>query len=309
MLQKVPKQYLAQTRRIFHCNCKIKIPIEFGEQLLEESFEVLEEIDRKYNSYVSGSYFNRINEMHGKWTAVDQSCIEMINTIKKVSAITKGHYDITCMPLLKLWGFYKEDNFKLPKSDEIAAALTKVNFRSIVTDGLNVKIDAEQEIITGSFIKAFAVDKTIAFLKKQGVTDAIINAGGSTISSLNDNSHPTWKINIPDPFVKDGLKTGLQINSQTFSLSGSLDNHLIIDGKKYGHILNCVSGYPSETVQTGVLTKSAFLGDILSTALFTVPDSMRNEVTAELKKHFDFDYFIIDNDNKKTLTECFQYLR
>lgn len=309
MLQKVPKQYLAQTRRIFHCNCKIKIPVEFGEQLLEKSFEVLEEIDRKYNSYVSGSFFSRINEMRGSWVTVDKDCIEMINTIQKVSVITKGHYDITCMPLLRLWGFYKEDNHKLPKSDELAYALEKVNFRSILTDGLNIKINTEQEIITGSFIKAFAVDKTIAFLKSQGVTDAVINAGGSTISSLNDASHPAWKINIPDPFNKEAFKTGLEISSQTFSLSGSVDNHLVIDGKKYGHILNCITGYPAETLQTGVLTKSAFLGDVLSTALFTVPAVMRNEVTAELKKHFDFDYFIIDNDNKKILAECFQYLR
>ncbi|WP_289659430.1 FAD:protein FMN transferase [Flavobacterium panacagri] len=309
MLQKVPKQYLAQTRRIFHCNCKIKIPIAFGEQLLEKSFEILEEIDRKYNSYVSGSYFSIINEKRGSWVTVDQDCIEMIRTIHKVSVITKGHYDITCMPLLKLWGFYKENSHKLPKSNELKSALEKVNFRTILTDGLNVKINTNQEIITGSFIKAFAVDKTIEFLKKQGITDAIINAGGSTISALNDADHPSWKINVPDAFNKDEFKTGLEINSQTFSLSGNVDNHLIIGGKKYGHILNCITGYPAETAQTGVLTKNAFLGDILSTALFTVPAAMLDEVTAELKKHFDFDYFIIDNDNKKTLTECFQYLR
>ncbi|MFD2940242.1 FAD:protein FMN transferase [Flavobacterium notoginsengisoli] len=309
MLQKAPKQYLAQTRRIFHCNCKIKIPIEHGEQLLEKSFELLEEIDRKYNSYVFGSYFSCINERRGNWFTVDQDCIEMINTIQKVSVITKGHYDITCMPLLKLWGFYKENNHKLPKSNELLSALEKVDFRSILTDGLKVKIGTEQEIITGSFIKAFAVDKAIEFLKGQGVTDAVINAGGSTISSLNDTSHPVWKVNIPDPFIKDAFKTGLQINSQTFSLSGSVDNHLIIDGKKYGHILNCITGYPAESIQTGVLTKSAFVGDVLSTALFTVPAVMRNEVIAELKKDFDFEYFIIDNDNKKTFTECFQYLR
>lgn len=309
MLQKVPKQYIAQTRRIFHCNCKIKIPVEFGEQLLDKSFQIFEEIDRKYNSYVPDSYFSRINEMSGNWTSVDQHCIEMINTIKKISDSTKGHYDITCMPLLKLWGFYKEDKHNLPKVDQINTTLKKVSFKSIIIDGLNVKIDAEQEIITGSFIKAFAVDKTIEFLKSQGVTDAVINAGGSTISSLNDTSHPAWKINIPDPFIKDRFKTGLQISSQTFSLSGSINNNLIIDGKKYGHILDCKTGYPAATVQTGVLTKSAFLGDVLSTALFTLPVATRAEVIEELKKHFDFDYFIIDNDNKKTNTECFQYLR
>ncbi|WP_164515283.1 FAD:protein FMN transferase [Flavobacterium ustbae] len=309
MLQKVPKQYLAQTRNIFHCNCKIKIPIEFSEELLERAFEVLEEIDLKYNSYVSGSYFSCINENRGNWTPIDQDCVEMIRMIKKVSLITKGHYDITCMPLLQLWGFYKENNHSLPKKDELATALEKVNFRSIAIEGLNVKIGAEQEIITGSFIKAFAVDKTIAFLKSHGVADAIINAGGSTISSLNDASHTAWKINIPDALSKDVFKTGLQINSQTFSLSGSIDNNLLIDGKKYGHILDCITGYPAENLQTGVLTKSAFLGDVLSTALFTVPATIRDEVIAELKQHFDFDYFIIDNDHKKIVTECFQYLR
>ncbi len=288
MLPTVCKTYLTKTQFLFHCNIKIKIPESFGEFLMDESFDLLHQIDLKYNSYQIGSYFHQINQHAGNWIEVDDFCIEMIQQLKKVSECTNGAYDITCMPLLQLWGFYKNKNHRIPTASDIQESLSKIDYRKIEIEGNKVRIEVNQQLITGSFIKSFAVDQLIDFLKNKGVTDAIINAGGSTIFGLNDETHETWKINLPN-------EDQITINNQCFSLSARIHNRILIDGKEYGHILNSKTGFPTETVQVGVWCKNAFLADVLSTAIFSLEKTELNETIKQLKTIFEFEYYRIEN--------------
>lgn len=293
-LPKVCKTYLAKTEFIFHCNIKIKIPEEFGEALLDECLDILRLMNLKYNSYQAGSYFHQINQQAGQWVEVDATCIEILRQLLKVSECTNGAYDISCMPLLKLWGFYKSENHRIPTTLEIEETLAKIDYRKIELKENGVRIGAGQELITGSFIKSFAVDKLTNFLKTKGVTDAIINAGGSTIYGLNDDTHKTWKINLPNQNTENSANQ-ITISNQCFSLSARVHNRLIIEGKEYGHILNSKTGRPANTVQVGVWCKNAFLADVLSTAIFSLEQKEVAETIERLKNHFEFDYYRIEN--------------
>lgn len=305
MLQTASKQYITQTRFIFHCHFKIKIPLEYGESFLDSCFELLENIDKRYNSYQSNSLFDQINKQAGNWVKVDSDCIKLLQTVLQISELTNGSFDISCMPLLQLWGFYRNENNKIPSESEIDNCLKKVDYRKIEIQENKVRIAADQQIITGSFIKAFAVDKLVEMLKKAKISDAIINAGGSTIMALNDASHPSWKINIPDSNNSNEFMEQIQLSNQCFSLSAKANNHLIIKGKSYGHILNAKTGFPSTTNQVGIITQNALLGDLLSTAIFSLSDNETDSVVQKLALHFDFAYFKRNENNIKTYNKCF----
>lgn len=295
---------------MFHCHIKIKIPRDYGEPLLEECFSLLEQVDRKYNSHQVDSYISRINQQAGRWVAVDADCIKMLEQLVLISALTNGSYDISCMPLIRLWGFYTNEQEKavLPSTEEIRNTLKYVDYRTIEMRENFVKINKGQELITGSFLKAFAVDKVAAFLREKGVTDAVINAGGSTILGLNDSSHLSWKINIPSAFdATENLdsSTSIVIENQCFSLSATKNNSRLINGKPYGHIINSKTGYPVLTAQVGVISSSAFLGDILSTALFAVEEKEVQDVVEQLQAHFEFTYYRIEQNGTKISTLCY----
>lgn len=288
------KLYIAQTRQLFHCHCKIKIPLSFGEALLDDCFALMEEIDRRYNSYRPGSFFDRINRQAGRWVEVDEITLDLLQELIRVSTLTDGAYDITSMPLIRLWGFYDDNPLSLPPEKSIREAIGRVNYRAVEIRGNRVRIANGQEIITGSFIKAFAVDEVVKKLVSEGVADAIINAGGSTIYGLNDGTHPEWKVNIPHPFRKGERVEQRSLSNRCFNLSGRAHNYITIGDRQYGHILNAKTGWPSETVQVGVFTDRAFLGDVLSTALFTVePDELPHTVE-QLKQHYMFDFFRVE---------------
>ena len=99
---------------LFPSNIKIKIPDRYEEKLFDEFFSVLEEVNRKYNSYSKNSFIDKINKNAGNFVEVDNETVEMLEKIKYFSDILGGEYDITVMPLIRLWGFYKKISNPFP---------------------------------------------------------------------------------------------------------------------------------------------------------------------------------------------------
>lgn len=299
------KIYLAQTRALFYCQCKIKVPIAVGEAVLDDCFAMMEEVDRQYNSYQAGSYFDQINQGAGTWVTVDPTTIGLLHTLKKIAALSRGAYAVSSLPLLRSWGFYDPGRAGTPSADELLQVLPLVNDEHIEIDDHRVRIRYGQALITGSFAKALAVDRVIAYLTSQGVTDAIVNAGGSTIFALNDSSHPAWYIRLPDLMDVEQSGFRLPLTNSCLSVSGRINNYITIDNKQYGHILHAKTGRPATTSQVLVKTTTAFLGDVLSTAIFAVPPEHRDEVIASLSQEFSFHYRRIEENGDQIQSTCF----
>ena len=108
------KLYKAQTRFLFHSDIKLKIPVEF-----DDLYSILEEVNEKYNSYSENSYISKINKNSGRFVEVNDETIEILEKVIYYSDKLNGEYDITIMPLIKLWGFYKKNPQKIPLKEEI----------------------------------------------------------------------------------------------------------------------------------------------------------------------------------------------
>lgn len=303
MPQKANKDYITQTRFLFHCHVKIKIPLEAGEELLNECFSIMGHYDLHYNSYSEGSYLDRINKNPGQWVEADEHLLYMLSEIEKISKITDGAYNIMLMPLLRLWGFYNAEETDFPSKEDIQDAVAKIQQAPLAISGKKVKIEKGQEIISGSFLKAYAADQVIKYLLSRQVTDALINAGGSTITAINNEEHPFWLIDIPHPLHAGYLKQ-IRLTNASFSMSGRKEHFRLIAGKCYGHIINAKTGWPASHLQTGVMASSAFLSDILSTALFALDQTDADKTFETLQKAYphEFSYYILpENWNEETI--------
>ena len=295
MHQRATKQYLTETRFVFYCHIKIKIPLQSGaETLIDQCFDLLKSIDEQYNSYSQGSYFDRINKNAGDWVEVDEITIWLLNELDKIKSISNGIYNIAVMPLLRLWGFYQNRSCSLPCFNQITLLTEQLKGDVVSVKDSQVKLNRGNELITGSFIKAYAVDQVVAFLKAQGVTDALVNAGGSTIYAMNDEDHPYWKINIPHPISEDKSWFQINLSNECLSLSGRKSSFITIDDKQYSHIINASTGWPSSKYQAVALTSSAFYGDVLSTTLLA--NETDKKANANLKQAFKdkLKYYVVD---------------
>ena len=79
-------------------------------------------------------------------------------------------------------------------------------------------------------------------------------------------------------------------------IEGLLDGNSFVEigGKRYGHILNPQTGYPSSNKMVGVVTESAMLGDMVSTGLFTETPAGFLEKMRRLQKDFSIEGFLMD---------------
>lgn len=291
--------YKSQIRYIFHAHVKIKIPDFYEDSLFDHFFNIMKETDFYYNSYRENSYINRINRNAGSFVEVNEETVSILRKVILLSSFFDGKYDITIMPLIRLWGFYENKNPRLPHPKEIKKIKPLINYRNIEINGNEVRIAPGQEIITGSFIKAHAVDKVIRCMKEIGITDALINAGGSTIACLNNKAHPHWKVNVRLP-ESNRLYRTLYLRNQCLSTSAQSSICLHINGRKYGHILNPLTGYPSTNKQLGVITDNCMTGDIISTGLFNNTIEEFNKTTDELAKHYSIGGYLMDEFNRLT---------
>lgn len=320
------KEYKVQTRFLFHTNIKIKIPDSFENKVFDELFEILEDVNKNYNSYSKNSYIDKINKNNGKFVQVNEETVNLLEKVVHFSEIMNGEYDITIMPLIKLWGFYKENSDKIPENLETKKIKKLVDYKKIIIDkkNLKVKIDKNQEIITGSFIKAYAIDKAIQKMKELKIDDAIINAGGSSIAAINgwgiivENPEPEKKLLKNDDgkilkITKEKYEGNdeyndlfeIEIKDLTYSTSNQVNTFLEIDGEKYGHIISPKTGFPAKNKQIGIITENAFFGDMISTGLYNQTPKNFHEIIKKLSKEIKIEGYWIDENGEIHYTDGF----
>ena len=320
------REYKVQTRFLFHTNIKIKIPDSFENKVFDELFEILEDVNKNYNSYSKNSYIDKINKNNGKFVQVNEETVNLLEKVVHFSEIMNGEYDITIMPLIKLWGFYKENSDKISENLEIKKIKKLVDYKKIIIDkkNLKVKIDKNQEIITGSFIKAYAIDKAIQKMKELKIDDAIINAGGSSIVAVNgwgiivENPEPEKKLLKNDDgkilkITKEKYEGNdeyndlfeIEIKDLTYSTSNQVNTFLEIDGEKYGHIISPKTGFPAKNKQIGIITENAFFGDMISTGLYNQTPKNFHEIIKKLSKEIKIEGYLIDENGEIHYTDGF----
>lgn len=309
--------YKVQVRFLFHSDIKIKIPEIYDDSVFDDLFGILEEVNKRYNSYSENSYIDKINKNSGHFVKVDIETVEILRKIIHLSKIIGGEYDITIMPLIRLWEFYKQ-NPVLPCFEKIKKVKRLVDYKKIVIDRKRnrLKIGKNQEIITGSFIKAYAIEKMVEEMKRIGIKDAIINAGGSSIIAIDewgiiaenpeDEKEVLRNVNgMPVRITKyeysgngDNDLFEIKIKNMSYSTSNQKNTYLIIDNEKYGHIISPKTGFPSQNKQVGVITENAFFGDIISTGLYNqIPEGFY-EIMEKLSCEMEISGFLIDKSGK-----------
>ena len=280
-------------------------------------FGILEEVNKRYNSYSENSYIDKINKNSGHFVKVDIETVEILRKIIHMSKIIGGEYDITIMPLIRLWGFCKQ-NPVLPCFEKIKKVKRLVDYKKIIIDKKRnrVKIGKNQEIITGSFIKAYAIEKMVEEMKKIGIKDAIVNAGGSSIIAIDEwgiiaenpedekevlrniNGMPVRIMKYEYSGNRDNDLFEIKIKNMSYSTSNQKNTYLIIDNEKYGHIISPKTGFPSQNKQVGVITENAFFGDIISTGLYNQTPEGFYEIMEKLSCEMEISGFLIDKSGK-----------
>ena len=226
-----------------------------------ESIKALEE-EISYRKEGALAYFN------AGGTLSSGDAYELILQSDELRRLTGGAYDITVLPLVRVWGF-DTDLPALPSEEEIALALEKVGGENIIIDenGASIVNGAQADLSAAG--KGAACRKAIETYKAYGASGGIVTVGGS-VGVFGAKRSKKFTVAVRDPFDKTSFLALLTLTDCYISTSGSYEKQFTADGVNYHHLLDPVTGYPVQNglVSVTVVCFDGALSDMLSSACF-----------------------------------------
>ena len=240
--------------------------------IIDLAFDRIEQIDRITNSYVDSSLISYINQNADKTPVNIDSVLEQIlNVSLKISEISSGAFDVTTGVIKEMWAF-SSDNPTIPDSLQIKEKLKLVNFHALKLYDHQIYLSMPgMKIDLGGVAKGYAIDEAIAVLQKNGIKDALVNAGGDLKAICSDFTRGQRRVWIKHPRKPEALFGYFPLDSGSVATSGDYERFFIKDSVRYHHILDPKTGFPSrKCLSVTVQTSSATYADALATAIFVM---------------------------------------
>jgi thiamine biosynthesis lipoprotein len=138
----------------------------------------------------------------------------------------------------------------------------------------------------------------------KGIKSGIVNGTGDMSTWGKQLNGKPWNIGITNPFHPDELLGIIPLTQGAVTTSGSYEKFVILDGKRYSHIINPSTGYPvTGLCSVTVVGPNAETANGLSTSLMILG---KKEGLLLLEKHPDYSCIIITDDGKIIKSKNFQ---
>lgn len=281
----------------------IKIYDNGDEALMDNLFERLRAIENKMSITIKTSDVSMINKNAGiKPVKVDPETYYVLERAKEYARLSDGSYDPTIGPLVDLWDFKSEEKERdtIPTKDRIKNTLHLIGYEKLeLLDNNRVFLSEKDMIINlGSIVKGYAADEMKKILVENDVEAAIVDLGGNIYAYGNKKDGTPFRIGIQDPKEVTGKKIGvIEVKDKSIVTSGNYERYFVYNGKRYHHILDTTTGYPSENSLDGVsiISDQSIDGDALSTTLFTLDIEKGEKLLDSLE---GIEAIFITKDNK-----------
>lgn len=234
------------------------------------------------NTYQKDSEVTRFNQASRSFRFEQPYFREMLERSQPIVAASEGAFDPTVMPLVNAWGFGPAQPLyaEIPDVDSIRAF---VGFDKIGFNKDSVwKTDARVQLDFGGIGQGYGADVVTDFLKQKGITNMLVEIGGEGMAcGINLQTGKPWQIGILDPNSTRSnrlFKVYVYLKDESFTTSGGYFNYREIEGRKYTHTIDPVTGYPvnNPLLSVSVFTADATSADGWATALMVMgPEKAR----------------------------------
>jgi len=245
------------------------------ESAIDSAFAEVKRIEHFASDYIDTTQIGRTNLASGIDSV--QVSAELADLIRKsidYSVRSGGKFDITVGPLERLWDLLALHP-RVPPADSIRMALRLVDYRLIqLRDSTLFLPRRGMKLDLGAIGKGYAVDKATEVLAHAGIQRAIVDIGGNLAvrwegSSGWDSAVAT--ISVRHPRHEGHFLGTFRYGTGGISSSGDYERYFIANGKRYHHIMDPATGYPSTgVVSVTVVAPNATDADAISTTAFVL---------------------------------------
>jgi thiamine biosynthesis lipoprotein len=209
-------------------------------QLAEE----VARLEKKYSRFREDSFLTEINSSAGNklGLAIDDETQSLFDHALNCFEQSDGLFDITAGALNKIWDFKKAI---VPSQAQIDVARAHVGLNKLSCKDSHIHLPRDMQIDFGGIVKEYAADSVARLARSLGVEHGLVNLGGdfSVIGSQPGNK--PWAVGISSPVSESGVMAKIELNDGGLASSGDYERFFMHEGKRYSHILNPMTGWPS----------------------------------------------------------------
>jgi len=259
-------------------------------------------INQSMSNYQADSDISKVNKH--ELEVVDAHFIEVFKASKKIYNQTNGLFDPTIGTLVNAWNFGSEENKTKPDSLRIDSLMQFVGFEKIILrNNTLIKTDPKPYLDFNAIAKGYAVDLVADFLESKNVANYLVNIGGELrTKGENIEKHNGWTVGIENPNF-DGSQSYDKVfvlKDKAMATTGTYRKFkLDANGKRYAHIIDTKTGYPTKTniLSVSVIADDCMMADGYATAFQAMgTENVKQFLTehSELQAHL-----IFENENMK----------
>jgi thiamine biosynthesis lipoprotein len=212
---------------------------------LEAAYREMNRLSDMMNHYDPKSVVSAINDAAGvRPVATPPELAEVLAMARRVSSRTRGAFDVT-IGSLRGWRF-RQDDPRMPEAEQIARQLGLVNWRKLRLENDAAFLEKPgMRIDVGGIAKIYILRAGARVLERSGAERALVNGGGDVVAAGREGAAP-WRIGVRDPRAPGKLLGAVELRRGFVASSGDYERYFERGGRRYHHILDPRTGYPSE---------------------------------------------------------------
>ena len=249
---------------VFHTIYHIQYDDE--RDITPELTQMFRQFDGSVSMFNDTSLVARINR--GDSTViVDDFLRTLIRRSQEVSRFTQGAFDVTCAPLVNLWGFGFKNRANVTQQDiDSIRQFVGYDKVSLLPDGRIRKADARVSLDFSSIAKGYMCDVVAQYLRNQGIRNFMVEIGGEIVCGGLNPQQNMWGVGINEPTedslqVNNRLQEVMRLTDCAVATSGNYRNFYYQDGQRYAHTIDPATGRP---VQKDVLSATVIAPDCMT---------------------------------------------
>ena len=249
-----------------------------AKQCIEAAFAEITKIDKLMSDYKSDSEISELNrDGFVRAVKVSKSTYEVLQRSVEFGKLTGGAFDVTVGPLVDLWHLAGAANV-VPSEAELQQACSKVGYDKLILDAneMSVRFAVEgMRIDLGAIAKGYAIDKAVEAMQKGRAIGGMVEIGGDIrCFGAPPAGKERWRIGLQDSRrIDEEISEGkvllvLELTDAGVATSGDYQRFVVIEGKKYSHIIDTKTGCTSdELTSVTIISQNATDADALATAV------------------------------------------
>jgi FAD:protein FMN transferase len=226
----------------------------------------VDRLDRKYSHYRDDSLVALIGAAAdaGEDIEVDDETADLLDFSAALHAQSGGRFDVTAGALTRLWDL---KGGRLPDAAALSEARSRTGWQRVQWRRPRLCPGVEgMRLDLGGVVKEYAADRAARLCREVGAEHGIVDLGGdiAVVGAHADGS--PWLAGIKTPGNTARATASIELSRGGLATSGDYERVMIVDGRRYSHIVDPQSGIPVESfASVSVVADSCLVAGAAST--------------------------------------------